>query len=70
MGYTITIFLTLVVYMEYISQQIPPWDSFDETPRIVRFFMMALGRKNAKDAVFLEGLAFFTKFSALIFFKR
>ena len=47
MGYTITIFLTLVVYMEYISQQIPPWDSFDETPRIVRFFMMALGCKNA-----------------------
>ena len=45
MGYTITIFLTLVVYMEYISTQIPPWDTFSETPRIVRFFMMALGRK-------------------------
>ena len=43
MGYTITIFLTLVVYMEYISKQIPPWDAFAQTPRIVEFFVMALG---------------------------
>ena len=46
MGYTITIFLTLVVYMEYIAQQIPPWQTFGDTPRIVRFFMMALARKS------------------------
>ena len=45
MGYTITIFLTLVVYMEYIAQQIPPWQTFSDTPRIVRFFMMALARE-------------------------
>jgi len=42
MGYSITIFLTLVVYMEYISSEIPPWENFASTPRIVRFFMMAL----------------------------
>ena len=30
------------LYKEYISSEIPPWDDFGSTPRIVRFFMMAL----------------------------
>ena len=42
MGFQITLLLTVVVYVEYLQNNIPTFSSIEETPALLRFFVILI----------------------------
>jgi hypothetical protein len=45
MGFEVTIFLALVVYIDVIQGQVPVWTSVGDTPRIMWLFVISIMSK-------------------------
>lgn len=43
MGFQITLLLTTVIYVEYMSSNIAVFDSVERTPNILKFFLINIG---------------------------
>ena len=42
MGFQVTLLLTVVVYVEFLQNNIPPFSSIEETPALLKFFVVLI----------------------------
>ena len=41
-GYQITLLLTMVIYIEYLQAQVPVFDSLEQTPHLLTYFIFMI----------------------------
>ena len=57
LGYSVTILLAFFVYKETVESQIAPWESYNDTPKIVKYFTcITIGKETVYTNFEVTGL--------------